>query len=554
LNRLVPLAFLALLLLTAFPLLPSAQGKGTPQISVNSQYVVNRYGYAIINETVQIRNNGSSSIEIPDLPFGFGSLSPQITDFNVTGAGYSVSLANEPQGQVFLVSGGGSLAAGAESTFSLRALARGIVSTNQSGSLGLLVLNRPYFGFEAASVKLLIKMPASTQLRSTPQNYTLSAAGTNITYYRTVTNEPPQPAITRTSPVQLSAAADFHPLIVHSAKRMIGVSDGGSPVVTDFISLQNLGKSPVQLLTVAPLTSVDGRITVLPSGSPPLLNPANLLLTNRAIDLVSASGGLPIDPGANFTIAYRYPLAQQYYTVAGGVVSIKVPLSPPIATFVNTFSIGLALPAGIKALSGATQTLKDVSPFQKGTAQLSYSLSVGWALDAGVPVASFLFVLALIGLFAARSGMASEEAKEVESATERASEMIEAFEEKTSLINGIFEEMSTAEASELTKAYFDELRGRLDVFRSRALQRLNEVKQKSTTQKFFDLLGQVHNTEREVDRAAKDMLNLYEQYHTKRMRNEVFERLLPNYRRRLEKTLNQLSDELNTAQREAKLL
>jgi len=49
-------------------------------------------------------------------------------------------------------------------------------------------------------------------------------------------------------------------------------------------------------------------------------------------------------------------------------------------------------------------------------------------------------------------------------------------------------------------------------------------------------------------------LNLYEQYYTRRMRQETFEKLLPSYRKRLESALNQLSDQLNLTQREAKML
>ncbi|HEV2226030.1 MAG TPA: hypothetical protein VGR56_04405, partial [Nitrososphaerales archaeon] len=108
--------------------------------------------------------------------------------------------------------------------------------------------------------------------------------------------------------------------------------------------------------------------------------------------------------------------------------------------------------------------------------------------------------------------------------------------------------------NELDKAYFDELRGRLDTFRSRALQRLNEVRQKAASQRFAEVVGQIQVTEREVERAAKDKLNLYQQYYLKQMRKEVYDRLLPQYTKRLERALNQLSDELHTVQREAKLL
>ena len=156
-----------------------------------------------------------------------------------------------------------------------------------------------------------------------------------------------------------------------------------------------------------------------------------------------------------------------------------------------------------------------------------------------------IFVLLLIGLFVSRTSMTEEEETEEESSTERTSAMIKAFDEKTSLINGLWPEVAAARPQRAQQGVLRRDQGRLDTFRSRALQRLNEVKQKSTTQKFFDLLNQIHTTEREVDRAAKDKLNLYEQYYTKRMRKEVFDRLLPQYTRRLEKALNQLSDELH---------
>jgi hypothetical protein len=335
---------------------------------------------------------------------------------------------------------------------------------------------------------------------------------------------------------------------------MITISANGNPVVRDTLSFKNDGTAQLSTLTVAPLTSSSTQITMVPPSSPPLLSPVSVGLISDGIDLTNSALGLAVASGANLTISYEYPLAQRFYNVSGGVVSLSIPTSPPIAAFVKSCSIGFSFPPGVRLVRGSPQTLSNVTPFQVGTAIMSYSLSVGWALGSGVPIASLLFVLVLAGLFAARTGMGAEEEEEEESATERVTDMIKAFEEKTSLINGLFEEIPTAEPSELGKTYFDELRVRLDTFRGRALQRLNDMKQKSTTQKFFELLNQIHNTEREVDRAARDMLNLYEQFYTKRMRKEVFDRLLPNYKKRLEKALNQLSDELNIAQRESKLL
>jgi hypothetical protein len=552
------LVFAALLLLAVAVFAPAltSHAQGAPLVNVNSQYVVNRYGYAIINETVELTNNGSNTLQVPDIQLGFGNLSSSIASYNVNGTGYSVSQSSGPQGPLYVVSGAGQeLAAGSSSRFSFRALANGVVSKTANGTLSLVVLTRPYIGLTANSLKLLIKMPASTQFKSSPLGYKESFTGTNVTYYQTQTDESPQTPLTHVSLIQQYTGQDFHPLVVYSAVRAIAISANGNPVVQDKLSFKNVGTTQLSTLTVAPLTTPDAEVTVLASATPPLLNQATVSLSNGGINLANSAVGLAANPGANVTIAYQYSLPQKYYNVTGGAVEIAIPNAPPIATYVNSYTIKLSLPPGVTAIGESQQTLSGVTPFQHGTARFSYGLSVGWGLDAGVPIASFIFVLVLIGLFAARTtGIGEEEEEEAETATERTSEMVKAFEEKTSLINGLFEEIPTVDPNEVNKAYFDELRSRLDTFRNRALQRLNEMKQKSTTQKFFDLLGQIHQTEREVDRAARDMLNLHEQFYTRRMRKEDFDRLLPNYRRRLEKALNQLSDELNVAQREAKTL
>jgi len=194
-----------------------------------------------------------------------------------------------------------------------------------------------------------------------------------------------------------------------------------------------------------------------------------------------------------------------------------------------------------------------LSPWQTGKVTYTYGLSVGWAIGEGVPIATVVFALLLIGLFVSRTTTEAEEEEE-ESSSELASTMIKAFDEKTNLINNLWSEIAAKDPNELDKKYFDEIRGRLDTFRSRAVQRLNELKQKSTSQRFFEVVNQMQATEREVDRAAKDKLNLYQQYYLRQMRKDVFDRLLPQYTKRLEKALNQLSDELHTVQREAKLL
>jgi len=546
---------LFILVLAVVPALGTASAEGSVQVRLSSHYYVNRYGYGVANETVTFANNGSGTVQIPDVQIGLGDLMPLVASYSTSNSLFSVSRTD----QTFTVSGGGqSIAVGNKSGFTLSAVLNGVVTDAINGSVLILVLESPSFSMKADTYVFSIGMPAGTPLATPPSGFITASVGTNTTYTRSGSNILLPSATTETR--QLSAvavtstASDFHPLQVYSATRSISMNPNGNPVVTDSFYFRNMGTTRLSTLVVSPLAASSARVTIQPSVEPRLLSPFSVALSGYSIDLTNSRVGFPVEAGAGYSIAYHYPLAVTYYSTSGGVVTLNLPNTPPIGAFVDTYSIATALPAGVKLIQGPSAPVTDAGPKQSGMTTISYALTAGWAIDDGIPAASLIFVLLLLGLFLSRTTLTEEEETEEESSTERASDMIKAFEEKTSLINGLWPEIRSADPNEMDKAYFDEVRGRLDSFRSRALQRLNEVKQKSTSQKFFDLLSQIHATGREVDRAVKDTLNLYEQFYTRRMRKEVFDRLVPQYTKRLEKALNQLSDELHVVQREAKLL
>lgn len=574
-QGLAAVVLVALFLLMLLPLGPAAHSQTLPQVSVISKYTVNRYGYAVIEEGVTYHDNGSAALQAPTIQIGFGNVTSLISDYNVTGTGYSVSPGTSGNQSVFVVTGGSqSIPSGGSSSFSFLALVPNVATTFNSTTLQVLLVDEPYFNLRLETLKLSIQMPTGTQFgcissctKSPVGNYTFLTSGDlNYSYFRTISftsaNYTLEKALTQVALVKTSESQDLYPLRVFSATRVIKDSSSGSPMVEDTISFQNLGTTQLINLTVSPLTSPNSDVTVVPFGQPPLLQPTTIAMSQDVISLSNTAIALPVAAGQNFTISFEYLLAKQYYTVSGSVVKMNLPSLPPIDTYVDSYTLSMSLSPGANVVNAPPKTIGSVTPFASERYQVSYGFSIGWALYGGVPVSVLIFVVCLVGLFAARSsgvslggeGEESEREKSEGTATERTTAMIKAFEEKTSLINDLFDEIPGMDPNRLNKAYFDELRARLDTFRTRALQRLNEVKQKSTTKKFFDLLNQMHSTEREVDRAARDMLNLYEQYYTRRTRKEVFDRLLPNYRRRLDRALNQLSDELNTAQREAKLL
>jgi len=546
---------LLLLLLAALPLPLGAHAQAAPKVSVKSQYIVNVYGFATINETVKFDNNGSAAVQPTSLTFGFGqNLSSRIAATKVVGTGFT---ATAQGGGSYTVSGSQSIPAGGNASYVFSLLVNGIVSTAKNESLQLLTLSTPSIGTKVDSLLNVVTMPSGTQLRSAPTNLKATISGSNATYSASSTEAAPTAAVTSVRAIS-STANQFNPVHVYDATRTISVASDGTPLVTDEIEFQNMGTITMSLLYVNLLAPAGTRVTILPSTEPRLISPETIPVATNAIDLALFAVGYPdngVPSDTNFTLVYQYPLASSYYTVSGGKVSVNIPETPPITAFIDNYTIGVTLPQGATASQSAPLTFTSVTPWQGGSTQFSYGLSLGWAIDAGIPAASIVFVLLFIGLFALRTTPAKEEeGEEEESSSELAADMIKAFDEKTNLINGLWPEISAKDPNEIDRAYFDELRGRLDSFRSRALQRLNEVKQKSTSQKFFDVVNQIQGTEREVDRAAKDKLNLYQQFYMRQMRKEVYDRLLPQYSKRLEKALNQLTDELHTVQRESKLV
>ena len=556
-KRSVAVVLLLFLLFAALPFQGAVHAQGSTKVDVRSIYTLNRYGFAVVNETVTFINNSTSTVTPSAVQVGLGdNLSAKAVACtmyysNSTGA---CSSAAGP----YTVSLTQALAAGANQSATVSILLNGVVSTAKNGSLEVTTLSSPSVTARVGTLTNVVSMPTNTAFSSAPKGFTTAFTGPSTNYTNTLKDVAPAIANISVRTIQQASNQDFNPLRVYYAERSISVDPLGNPLVTDTMRFQNMGTTPLASLYVDPAAPPTASATVETAKEPRLINPMTVSLVGDKIDLTPFALDYPnngVPAGTNFTLIYQYPLGPSYYTSSGGQITLYVPTSPPIKAFIDSYTVKMALPEGVAAKSSTETVVGAVTPWSTGRSTFAYSISFGFGIDSGVPVASIVFVILLVGLFVMRGPVAGgEEAEEEESSSELASAMINAFDEKTTLINSLWPEIEGKDPNEVDKAYFDELRGRLDTFRSRALQRLNEVKQKSASQKFSDVVNQMQATEREVDRAAKDKLNLYQQYYLRQMRKEVYDRLLPQYTKRLERALNQLSDELHNVQREAKLL
>lgn len=547
----VLLAGLLLLVVLAAPLGAAAQSGDKPAITLTNQYIVNRYGYAILNETIKYNNSGVSSLGIPTMQLGVPQniSSRLVGDYALVGDGYSLATSTSNGLLLFSISSQKTLQPKSVSSFSLKAVVRDISVLNKTAP-SILVLEYPSVNLQVDSFNFMLQMPASTLITPVPQSWSSSQNQSRTTYKTAFTGFGPQTPLVFLGALQPGTSIDFHPIHVYSASRTLTAASDGSPLVQDSVTLSNTGTSDLTSLQLAMLNN-SAKVTVIPSMVPPLLNPTPVRLTSGAIDLTKTPF-TTILSGANFTVTILYGLPSKFYTVTGGNIQVTLPLTPPIGAPVDSYALSISLPSGLRATGSQGRVVQNATPVMIGEQTFSYSLTLGWASDRAIPAASVIFVAALLAFAVSRPTLEAE--TEEGEITGDVSNMIRAFEEKVDLVNRVLQEVPKEDPNNVNKAYFDELRSKLDTFRSKAMQRLNEAKQKSTTQKFSEHLNRIHDIERQADRATRDMLNLYEQYYTRRMRGETFEKLLPSYRKRLDTAMNQLSDQLNLTQREAKTL
>jgi F0F1-type ATP synthase membrane subunit b/b' len=545
LNKLVwiPLLLIAVSVLTVDI---QANAQQTPEVSLISQYTVGRYGYGVINETLSFHNNSTSQLSIPNFSLGFTQeIANLVSYYNYT-FGYHVTQSTNSS--IYQVNSSGQVVKpGSVSTFSLQLFLPKIVKTTNS-SIYIYLMLSPSINISLSSSKFVIRMPSYTQLKNVPPGFGYTTTGSNTTYFRTDKNIQHLDAKSLVAQIQTSNQMDFHPLTVYKASRKLSFSSSGQIMVTDTITFRNDGVTTLSTLTVSPLTKRNTKIIVVASSQPPLLNPVTVSLSGYGIPLSASGLNSPVQSNTNYTISYTYQLDPSYYTASGGIVTLKLPLYPPIPAVVEKYTISVQTQPGVRVLAGQTLEEDNVNIFSTGTVEYKLQVTVAWSSDYFVPLASLVFFVLLFGFMVVKRESLAEE--KLEEPSQKISAMIKAFEERNSIIVDSLEELK--EKKKEGKTYFDELRSRIDSFRSKALQRLNEARQTTVSQTILDLLNMVQNTEKEVERAVKDLINLYEQLHSNKVKKETFDKLLPNYRKRLERSLNALSDLLNELQRESK--
>jgi hypothetical protein len=382
-------------------------------------------------------------------------------------------------------------------------------------------------GFSSQTTGSFFRLYNSTTLNSQTSGYASNPHWANVSIGSSSTN---------------AGVVDFQ-----SIDRSISVGSSGNLIVKDSFLIANRGPNTLSSLDFSVLTgNGSSTVTILPSGQPLLSNAQTTTATSGVLDVLSASGNT-IEPNATTFIVIQYNLGQQYWSQSGGTYTAKIPLSVPVNAIVDNFQISYNVPSGFVTLQSPHNVDLTNTHGQSGTATLSYRAGIGSSYVFVLPVAAFLFLAVFVAALVFKP-RGEKVAEEVETTL---STLVKAVEDKVSGTNDILSELESKGTS-VSRIDLSTARTRIEDLRSKSSGRFGTIRTELGTAGSASAaaLNQVATDDREFDRAVKDLLNTYDQFISRRMKQDSFSRSQQNNERRLQRITNSLLDGLQNLRRE----
>lgn len=559
--RRILIGCVALLLLVSMAAPAAAQTGGAPVVTLTHIYQITEFGFGFLNDTFTFHDNGTSAVQIPSFQLGIPDVvASHAVSFVIPQSGFSFTTSNN--GTVTTISvapSSASLAAGATAKASIEAYLDNVlnITAGSSAKFGAEVLLSPSTNIEVNTLNLVVETPESAVLVPALAPPWVSSPSSSPPSYSVTKSNVTAAISTKWEDLNATDEAFFLPVQVSNVQTTIIPNASGYPQIEQLVTLRNLASYEISSLPLSLLSSSIESVTVVPSTNPPTIDPTVVSLTGGTLSLSVTDAPpffAPVQPGDNFTFAILYPAPSSLVKTSGNTVTVSIPYTLPIQGIVGSYVVSTQLPPGMHSVGSGQTKVANATSIDRGTIDLSYSVSPGWAAGGAIPLATLLFAAAFV-VMALRSpkGEKKEEGEEEETkVTEALPDLIKGLEEKIGLFEQFLSRVAGKSQGSVSRADFSKVRNEIDSLKSRSTNRLNELRQTSGAKRFVDLMTQIQEAEREEDRSAKDLLNLYDQYHSRRMREETFRRLLPNYKKRWDAATNHLSDLLNQAQREGK--
>jgi hypothetical protein len=220
---------------------------------------------------------------------------------------------------------------------------------------------------------------------------------------------------------------------------------------------------------------------------------------------------------------------------------VKAAVNPPIEGVVEKLIYRVDAASGVDVRGGGERVYDDVSPFDSEVFDFHIGLKFVWASSEVIPVATVLFVVALVSLLT--GGVDLRRGKLYRGVIPGVEDFVSIFEEKTGSVQETLQSFDR-ERRGGSKGRFTEAKRYFETLKGRSAGRMGGIRTKIVSAKPYlkDQLINLTNIDREYNRAALDLINLYEQYHNGRIREETFNKLHGRYHKRLETAKDRLNE------------
>lgn len=527
------------------------------------------YGQFIVNDTLVVQSNASQSLS--SVTLGFPSLynghifqlatNEMVGGASSSTASFSTSVVN--QTLEVTISLPKAIGAGTAGNVSLQFYVVGTYISQNSTSSScstcdylVPLLFYPSTNVPLDSLKSTITFPntatTSPQGNTTTvvgdHGFALTSTGSIETYQFSTSNVTSSSKLDWANVSVGTLASSGGIVEFQNIERTIGVNSAGTPIVTDSFTVKNLGPNTLSSLTMQLLSNPNQNLTVTiePTGNPPLSNTITTSVTDATINILTSSG-TTVEPNATDTVIVQYPLGSRYWNYSGETYSASIPLSAPIKAIVNNFVIKFNVPSGFVRVQVPSTISLTNSLGSSGIASFSYKIGVGSSYGFVLPIAGVAF----IGVFFAALIFRPKGQKKEEEVESTLISLVKAVEDKVSGTNEILTELKS-KGSSVTRVDLSTARIRIEDLRSKSSLRLSSIRSElgpvgSSVQ---EGLSEVAGDDREFDRAVKDLLNSYDQFISRRMKQDSFTRSQQNNERRIQGITNTLLDTLQDVRRE----
>lgn len=549
------MAFAAILILGA--VLPLGSVSHAASASTHSGYWLsssvnfNTFGQFVVNETIHQTSNSTTGLS--SATFGFpqefighvAAISSSVS--GVSGIQTSVNAAVTNNTLLMTVSVQPSLQPGANATVNLGFYVVDTFQPYNTTEYYAPILFNPSLNIPVDNVESSIVLPYltthianSTVMQNAGFSHTV---GTNASFESwnfngaNVTN-----SVRWTNTSVYSDSASSGSIDFTSVKRQLQISGSGQVIVTDTITLRNNGLNTLSTLPYTPLTNSTS-LTIVPSSDPPLSNIATTTLVGGDLDLNSMNRA--VEPNSAETIILQYPLGQQYWNFSGGAYHVNLPTTSPVAALVGSFVMTSGSHSGV-VLSTAPLSLAGHNTSSLGVnAHFSYRMGIGSAIGSAIPLAAMLFIgVLVIGVIFKPKTEAKEDVGIFDA-------MVRELEDKVSGTNDILSELKAKKAgvvrNDLTIA-----RSRIEDFRQKTGSKLASIRSQipSVSSAVQSGLNEVLANDREFDRVVREILSNYDQFVSKKMKEDTFARLQQNSEKRMQQVTNALLDRVHDLREE----